>query len=276
MSRVKRLWKDEELTGMEETISSLRRMRSAAVTHAPTLSLRIRRTFNHLLGGQEQIYQQQEALSHAEELANAAGDFFAAKISKTTQENTELEKWQDLLSDAGRYYRLYGAITYARTSLIEVVGYSIIGRLRNVHIDPNYMLQWDLLENNNLGADSIEKLVTQDIGVISPLSGDYLMASIYSSYLKRTRGKSFPTRAAALSKDLSVIVLPISADGNVPFEDKSTIGIYIDTTETGETARALFRKLQETYPQKTVHKPKFERTEFTQSKNMERYWETRK
>ncbi len=276
MSRIKRLWRDEELIGMPKTISLLRKMRTAAVMHKPTISLSVRKILNHLLGGQEQIYSQQEALLHAEELADAAGNFFAAKLSKTTQGNTEFQKWQDLLSDAGRQYNLYGTTTYARTSLGEVVGNSIIGRLRNVHIDPKYMMQWDLLENNNLGADSIEKLVNQDIGVISPLSGDYLMASVYSSYLRCTIGKSFPTHAAALSRDLSKIVLPINADGHLPFEDKPAIGLYIDTTQTGDTARVLFRVVQEMYPQKTIHRPKFENTEFVQSDRIKKYWETKK
>ncbi len=276
MSQIKRLWKDEELIGMTKTISLLRKMRTAAVMHKPTISLRVRRILNHLLDGQEQIYSQQEALLHAEELADASGDFFAAKLSKTTHGNTEFQRWQDLLSDAGRQYSLYGTTTYARTSLGEVVGNSIIGRLRNVHIDTKYMLQWDLLENNNLGADSIEELINQDIGVISPLSGDYLMASVYSSYLRRTMGKSFPTHASALSRDLSKIVLPVNADGHLPFEDKPAIGIYIDTTQTGDTARALFGMIQESYPQKTIHMPKFQRTEFVQSDRMKKYWETKK
>ena len=76
----------------------------------------------------------------------------------------------------------------------------------------------------------------------------------------------------ALSRDLSEVVLPLSAEGHLPFEEKSTIGIYIDTTETGNTALALFRKLQETYPQKTVHEPRMERVEFTKSRKIEQYW----
>ena len=137
-----------------------------------------------------------------------------------------------------------------------------------MHIDPKYQLYWDFFENNKLGV-SIDDL--QDMGIISPLSGDYLIASFYSSYLRRTRGKSFDTHTAALSKDLSVVVLPL-ADGKYPFEDKSKIGIYIDTTETGNTARALLKKVQECYPEKTILPPKKEITEFTASKKIEEYW----
>src|SRR3989344_5319067 len=99
MSHLKRLWKEEELLGMIATISNLRRMRSAAVMRKSALFLRIKRAFNHWRGGQEQIHSQQEALSDAEELADATGDFFAAKLSKTNRGNMEFEKWQDLLLD---------------------------------------------------------------------------------------------------------------------------------------------------------------------------------
>lgn len=274
MPRVKRLWTDEEIIAMPATIDLLRRMRSAAVSQY-SFYIRSRRALNHFFGGQEQIHSQQEALSHAEELADAAGDFFAAKLSKTARGKTEYERWQDLLSDGERQYKLYGTATYARTTLREVVGNSVIGRMRHLHIDANHTLEWDLLENNNLGADTIDGLINQGVGVISPLSGDYLMAKVYSSYLQRKRGKSFAVRAAALSRDLSVVTLPVNAGDAPVFDDKPAIGIYIDTTETGNTGRALFEYLQTIYPQKTVHEPKFERTEFTQSKKIERYWTDR-
>ena len=273
MSHVKRLWNDKELIGMNETIHRLRKMRSAVVTPESSIPLRLKKAFNHLLGGQEKIYLPQEVLEQAKELADAASDFFAAKLSRTNQRNKEFEKWHDLLSAADRQYHLYGITTYARSSLRDVVGNSLIGRMRHVYIDPDYMLNWDLLKNNHLGASSIEKLIEQDLGVISPLSGDYLMASFYSSYLRRTRGKSFSAHAAALSSDLSKVVLPVNASGKPAFKEKSAIGIYIDTTATGNTAQALFTAIQAVYSGKKVYRPKLEDTKFTQSEKMESYWE---
>jgi hypothetical protein len=270
MSPSKRLWTDEEIMSMPKTIELLRRMRSAAVSQ-PSIGICSKKALTRLFGGQEQIYSQQEALTHAEEIANAAGDFFAAKLSKTTRGNREFEKWQDLLHNKKRQYKLYGPTTYAKTDLGEVVGNSVISRMRNLDIDANHMLTWDLLENNNLGATTICELVDQDIGVISPLSGDYLMARIYSSYLQRKRGKSFPVRAIALTKDLSVVNLPTNTDDSPVFEDKSAIGIYIDTNETGNTARKIFKYLNQHYPQKTIHPPKFEKVEFVPSKKIERW-----
>lgn len=266
------LWTDEEVLGMDATYHTLRRMRTAATMIEPTLFLRMGRTINNLLGGQARIYSKQEALLQAEELANAAGDFFAAKLSKTTHDKKEFEKWQDLLSVAQRQYELYQEATFSKAALKNAVGDSLLGRMRNLHVDPRYMLEWDLLENNNLGVETIKELINQDIGIISPLSGDYLLSKIYSSYLKHTRGDSFSVRAVALSEDLSRLVLPLDKEGNLPFENKKTIGIFIDTTATGNTARVLFEILQEAYPQKIISEPTFKTSEFTKSKKLKKYY----
>ncbi|MDO8555612.1 MAG: hypothetical protein Q7R96_00370 [Nanoarchaeota archaeon] len=274
MAVIQRLWDDRDIEGMGETVVILRRMRNAATLHTPSLSMRIHRCLNHLFGGTEEIHTQQTALADAETLAQAAGDFFAAKISKTTHHTDEFQKWQDLLFDANNQYLLYTPMTYAQTSLNEVVGYSLIGRMRNTRIDPSYMLTWDLLKNNNLGTNSIRELLNENIGIISPLSGDYLMACFYSSYLQRTKGKSLSVHAAALSKDLTTLTLPKDAQGNNPFMNKPCIGIYIDTTETGNTAEALFQGLQTIYQGKKIHTPMRETSKatFVPSNKMIRYW----
>ncbi|MBS3169414.1 hypothetical protein J4210_02930 [Candidatus Woesearchaeota archaeon] len=273
MARVQRLWTDLEIAAMPATLSLLRRMRSAAVTSEDSLFINFKRSINSLFGGNKQIYPPQEALEHAVELADAAGDFFAAKLSKTTQGKKEFEQWQDLLADAKRQYQLYGKMTSARTSLGEVIGFALIGRLRALHIDPDYILQWDLLQNNNLGVTSLGRLCQGDVGVITPLSGDYLLASTYRSYLQRTRDSSFPLHVAAQRRNLSTTILPLSLHDSL--DNLSAVGIYVDTTQTGRTAQALYSALREILPEKTVHEPRFTKTKFTPNKKIERYWAQR-
>jgi len=274
MPQVERLWKDEEIIGMNLTISLLRRMRSAAVTPIPSRSLRFHRALNHFFRENEEIHPPQEALADAQHLATAAGDFFAATISRTAHSTTEFQKWQDFLSDSQKQYNLYTPITYARSILTDVVGNSLIGRMRNLHIDPDYTINWELLKNNNLGAHRIRELLELNIGIFSPLSGDYLMANVYSAYLRRTRDKTFALRTVALSQDLSEMTLPITDEG-LPFEEKNIIGIYIDTVQTGNTGRILFAKLQEMYPQKRILPPREEDVPFTPSGKIEKYWQER-
>ncbi|MBI3618458.1 hypothetical protein HY213_00300 [Candidatus Peregrinibacteria bacterium] len=274
MARIERLWKDVEIRGMDETVTRLRRMRTA-IFQEETIGLRLRRKILKVFGKQEPIHSHQDALLHAEQLANAAGDFFAAKISRTMHGTKEFERWQDLLSDAKRQYSVYGISTWARSSLRDVVGNSIIGRLRCLHIDPDFTLAWDLTHNNKFGVRSVQELLRRnDLGIFSPLSGDYLMATMYSSYLRRLKGKTFPVRAVALHEDLSQALFPTDADGHLPFQEKKEIGVYIDTIDTGSTSLALEQFLQKAYPQKIIHPPATASTEFEQSKKMKWFWKS--
>ncbi|HLC75685.1 MAG TPA: hypothetical protein VJB82_01005 [Candidatus Peribacterales bacterium] len=268
----KRLWKDEEIIGMNETMLRLRRMRSAATMHSWSIGVLAKKFGLRLRGIIEPEHSQQESLSDAQKLADAAADFFAARISKTSAGKQEFQKWQDLLSDAQRQYRLYAITTYARSKLVDAVGQTVIGRLRNLHIDPDHMMNWDFTEGNNLGIESTDELLEKNIGIVSPLSGDYLSASTYQAYLRRTKGKTFPLTPAAMSGDLSHIVLLQGEDGSLPFADKDEIGFFLDATETGNTGRALASHMSHLYPEKIVHKPIDEKVEFTQSQKIVEYW----
>ena len=85
-----RLWKVEEIIGMGETISRLRQMRSAAVMKNPTMSVRIKKVLLGWAGSQEPIYLQQETLAHAEQLADATGDFLQQKSQKQAIEKMSI------------------------------------------------------------------------------------------------------------------------------------------------------------------------------------------
>lgn len=268
VSSSERLWSDEDIIGMDRTVLQLRKMRSAITGDLPSAIFRFRQMVKRALFQTDtRTETSEEILLKAENLADAAGDFFAAHLSNITDGSHELELWQHKVSEAEALYGMYKISTYARSSMSDVVGNSIIGRLRNIHIDPEHMLHWDLVKNNNLGSTSVHDLIQKsDIGILAPLSGDYLMASTYSAYLRRTEGKTFPTKAVALNRNLTKIVLPEA------FQEKSEIGLYIDTTETGNTSRVLFENIQNAYPGEKVHKPNMERVEFSQSKKMRKYW----
>ena len=75
-----------------------------------------------------------------------------------------------------------------------------------------------------------------------------------------------------MSGDLSHVVLLQREGSSFPFAYKEEIGFFLDATETGNTGRALASHMSQLYPEKTVHKPKEEKTEFTQSKKIVEYW----
>jgi hypothetical protein len=265
------LWKESELIGMGETITYLRRIRAAAVIDRASLSFRMKILCNNILRRDVKIRPQQEALSDAEKLADAGADFFAARISNTRRGNREFEKWMDLLSDAKKHYHFYRPLTFAKTKTIDVAGF-LINSLRTMYIDPEYTIDFILFKWNNFGTDSIRKLLELNVGVFSPLSGDYLVASTISHYLQRTRSKSFPVSAVALSKDLSFGVLQVNKDGGRPFKDRSAISIFMDNNETGSTANSMLKILRSIYPDKTIYEPQTERIEFVQSDKIKAYY----
>lgn len=273
---VERLWTDRQLKGMTDTVLYMRKIRTAATTEISPTSNSTRRLMSVLRRpGPESVNtakSREVILFDAERLGATAGSFFAARLSGNSSGDLEFEEWQDTLSDVQKEYRKYKDSTYAKTGMLEVVGNSVIGRLRNLSIDPNYMLRWDLTLNNNLGARNVNELIQKNMGVMSPLSGDYIMSCTYSSYLERMLGRTFPTKPAALSSDLRLVVLPKDKEGKEVFELVPEIGIYIDTTDTGNTGRVLFQAVKEAYPNQRVLEPRATKSNFKQSKKMQDFW----
>lgn len=263
---VESLWTNQQMVGFNNTTLTLRRIRSTATGESPKQGLlgRFRKDTPTI--------DSQDALMDAERLGIAAGNFMGARISNTLNGQLEHEEWQDILSDTQKRYEKYDTSTYTRTTMMDVVGNSILGRLRNLHIDPNYMLRWEFVIQNNLGVDHVNELSERGIGILSPLSGDYLLACAYSSYLDRKKGKAFNVRPAALSRNLDTVVLPKDKNNLPALTGSSEIGIYLDAMETGNTGRALFEAISKEYGFKKIHAPKSTNAEFEPSSKIKEFW----
>lgn len=273
MAKIERLWSDQELIAMEATVVSLRKIRTATTTKPEEQKKGIIKFFPLVRESRSRLPQKDKevVLFDAEKLANTAAYFFALKISKTASGDREKQEWQDTLSDTNKKYGKLSPTTYARTTKQDVT-VSLVGHLRHLSIDPSYMLKWDLLQANHLGAQTIEQLVDGTIGVISPLSGDYLLANTYSKYLELLKKKKFPVKPAACSSDLTFIVLPVDSEGKNIFGHLSQIGIYLDAVDTGNTGKALYQFLKQVYPTHIVHEPIAQKIEFIPSKKMRNFW----
>lgn len=128
----------------------------------------------------------------------------------------------------------------------------MIGRLRLVSEKPEEFLSWDLTENNYLGASSLDELVEEDIGVIAPLSGDYMLTSVYSNFLKWHKDSTFDVEPIIIGKVLKNPIYARNDDELLVFEDKSKIGIYLDTKETGATSEAIYTFLKKSYANSNI------------------------
>jgi hypothetical protein len=272
-----RIFSDGEVEAIFNTVIQLRKMRTAALATALPFRVGASNLVSRLFTGPVVVKKSPHAvLAEGERLADSAAKFLAGKLSKTVKGQKSIrnfDAWREALGSTEGFYRHYPMSTHAQTSLAETVGRSIIGRTRNLHIDPDYQLKWDLLQNNNLGGRTLGEITEGEVGIISPFSGDYLMAKIYSNFLRMTTGKGFPARAAIVSRDLTQVVLPLDVEDKGVFENRSAVAMYIDTTETGGTGRALHEAIQDAYPGKMIYPPPTEVTEFVQSLKMEFFWE---
>jgi hypothetical protein len=257
------LWTPEQLRGIRETHDTMRRLRTAASNYLGIQGIINKMTF---FNNAETINPKNKdlVLLDAEKLGTTMADFVASRLTNTSDGKKELEEWQDTLSSMKSEYKQYKVSTYSKTNII---GATIALRLRNLKSNPNIMLNWDLTINNNLGAGSIDELIEKDIGIISPLSTDYLIVTSYSSYLMRARDRSFMVKPAALNQDLTKAALPKESGGNRFFEKYKEIGVFIDTTNTGKTGERLYNSVKKEYQDKVVYKPPSKYVLFTPTFN---------
>ena len=269
---VERIWTDKVLISMTETVDRLRRMRTAAVCDAQSIGFRFRRRIHEMLYTPQEIRTGDIALKDAKILADAASDYFSERLIGDPIAPKQYSTWQYILKSTTSRYDFFRASSSSSTPTTESVRYMLIPRLRNIHIDPDYMMEWDFCVNNKL-TDTLENLLHRNIGIYAPLSGDYLIAKTYTQYLLKKYGKVLDVQAMALSSSLSIAKLLRGTDNRIPFESKDEIGIFIDSTETGKTALAAYSSIRNTYPDKIVHEPRLtRRDEFVMSQKMEDYW----
>ncbi len=272
MKELPRLWSDQELDDITNTISQLRRIRTASTIGLEKESNKISSFLNRIYRPVEvpSPEERQLRLQDSEQLGIAAADFFVARVAQTSNGMHEREKWKDTLSDVTSTYKQYPATTYARTAT-TAVAVSTLQHLRYLSIDPSYLVNWDLFQLNNVGSRNTNELFSGKVGIISPLSGDYLMACTYRSYFDKTKGKIIQLKPAAGSLHLQEIVLPMNPDESNAFENLPEIAIYLDVFKTGNTGRALLNSLHEAYPHHLIHEPDFDSAsslQFDDSKKM--------
>ena len=255
MPTQERLWTNKELDNLLSTIDTLRRLRSATTLGMEPFPSGIMGTWGRWRHPErfQEPADRHNVLLDAEDLGIKAGNFLAERLAKDTRDPAKFESWNETLERTRESYKGYEALTFAATGNLEVPG-SIITHMRALHSDPEYMLKFDLLHHNYLGAGNIEGLVQKRLTIVAPLSGDFLLAAVYRAYLEQTRGRTFHLKAAALSRNLQGVVIP----NDELMEENPEIAIFLDVTETGETARALLSALNSSYPDKVIHEPGIE------------------
>jgi hypothetical protein len=261
---LERLWTDQQLISLDNTVKQLRRTRTVATSPDSEKGF-----VGRLLHRNESTpIDRQAVLLDARNLANNASDFFAAKISQSSDGEYEFELWQDTLSDSEKRYK-GKQTTYARTQPVEV-GLSMISTLRLLTVDKYSIMKFWLADYNNLGITSPNELDNSRIGVVAPLSGDYLMASLLRNMLLRSGKEGFPLRLAALNSKLDNILFEEGQMGE-DFKNLPAIGIFLDAIQTTNTGNIIYAAVHEQFPTKDIYKPKITSTEFKPSSKIRKF-----
>lgn len=207
-----------------------------------------------------------EAIGDAVNLSLAAGNYLALRAADLGNGRVEKEIWQDELSSVEKKYSGQRPVTSANTTA-EEVSLSIIDRVQTLSVDPNHLLNYEFSKANNFGVEDLIELLDREVGVVSPLSGDYLRGMIYRQFVLLTQGRTFPLKLALASNRLRRVMLEIGNLGQ-PIEEVSDIGIYLDAIESGRTGESVYKATKLAFPEQVVYEPPINRPELVPSKKM--------
>jgi hypothetical protein len=103
---------------------------------------------------------------------------------------------------------------------------------------------------------TVDRLTSSKVGVLAPLSSDYLQAEIHRAYLESKGLPAFavkPVVVDRLDETGERVIMPRTRRGRQAFAGKRDIVLYVDVRGGGLTSRALWLGAQRAYPDKTIH-----------------------
>lgn len=199
----------------------------------------------------------QEKMQDAEKLGSAAATAIIGLVQEEPAE-PHRTRWDKTLERFGRKYR--GFPQYHR-------GHQTTGESANT-IGSDYLgalqRQWKektryLLRINLGSALQPDDLLDPNLGVIAPLSTDYLLLAVIQQYLATNVSSSafhlkpaFVETGLGCKAEIPEVVLPQTNDGKRIFENCTRVAILLDGVGF-YTQPALIRALRQIYPDKIVY-----------------------
>ena len=243
---------DGNLDAVGQTVQQLRDVRRA-VTRPGRRPLKdvIKPSTRYGFSGRER----QVFLAEAGILGADMGNYFAAIASDNGQAKILREKWLDTLGQFNGRFNNLSPLSSSNGSNVEQMSYWILDHVLNVGAEPNYVA-WELLAHNNMGeAAGIDEALGREVGIVAPLSTDFLIAAVFCGYLDQTHGKTFQLAPIAIAVDEGGTVLSIFT------AHMKEVAIYIDGVGEGQTARAAYGMVKEIFSDRPIHKPVNKRME---------------
>lgn len=254
----------EEKSRTERTVRCLRAVKGAA-NYGMSAWLRIKAIFNsdYRVSFEQKDNLAQTALGEGKKLAQSASTFF---VSRMFNDSSSAEA-EVLDADLVRLEQNYGR--FKGWSNVEIDPIEAADRLRGfLHFTSVFgaaVIEAHMFQFNSLGAQNLNELLNQRIGVAAPIATDYLVASAHNEFVRRfVDNRGFDLEPVALNRDLNRVVLHRNG-GLLPFQEASQLGVFVDFIGSSSTRTAAMMALQELYPDKIVHGFNWKRGAFVPS-----------
>lgn len=225
-----------------DAIRAMRRMRGAAVDA------------DYREATDEQMFG---ILADAEALGSTAVSRITDLVSGV---DITLEDWSKLLRDQQEKYKGHRPVALSPVST-ELVGNLLAANCRNLIEGRRDTLERQLLEVNGLKHLTASYFLNDGLGVLAPLSSDYLFVALYREYVKRnTSSGCFVVKPVITGVKREMLVMPTDTQGKPFFSDHEEVVGLIDMGDMGDTRRALAGIVEVHYPDK--FRNRYKRTPF--------------
>lgn len=221
------------------------------IHNALRLTRRIRNATTHpLTPDTERLYH----LSAADRLIMATAAYVVSAFAQ--YDNTENEQQlASLINTDSLVYHDYAPIfASARTVGLEVLAYLNLMKLfTHPRIDIKKSLQLNIFNREGIQFQSSELLAdNQAIGILAPLSTDYLFMATIAHQAKVINDVVFPEITPIATRpesDLTII------DPKACFDKKNTVITYVYNNISGETSKKVHQAACTYFPQTNIYSP---------------------
>lgn len=208
---------------------------------------------------EESVYNRegrvQAILSDAETLGQLASQAMIDLLSPHPK--TASDQWEKYLNNFKKEYGGYNICqsvqkTYENPAehlslLLTLMNYGDTPTLRKI-------LKNRLLEENWLGISSLDYLFSDQIGVLAPLSTDYLYAMVSREFISRHLSpQCFRLRAVILGRALNLVAMPLDEDKTPAFKDVKELMVMTDLNVSHRTRSAVLNGAKAYYPTHFIH-----------------------
>jgi hypothetical protein len=218
---------------VKDAVDLTRRMRSAGLSSGTGLG--------------EERADVNKVFHDAEKLVHTSADLVLSYVSNLPSD-TQRVALDKTLDENWQEYEEYPPYHKAQTSVED----SADNIMKDVNrLKDDWREAMSFFDNGVSGMYlSGEEILTQNIGIVAPLSTDYHRAVVYKKYVEEIVGRPTFDLAPVVVDPIHDRVIFPEENTHIIFEDKPNIGVYIDISGYGDTLWTLKKAFRERYGRK--------------------------